>query len=79
MGNEFGLTSDEIKELVGIAYTGADVWGYANAMHLRAVQRKAPHLLIIGDAMQKVPGHMRQPYFGAIATQAGRDFLAALS
>lgn len=76
--NDFGLTKDEIAELAAIADTGADVWGYINARNLREVERKAPHLIIIGSAMQNVPGHMQQPYFGAIATDAGREFLANL-
>lgn len=78
-GNPYGLSPDAIRELAGIADTGADVWGYTNAVNLREVQAKAPHLITIGPAVQYVPGHMRQPYFGAIATDAGRDFLAGLN
>lgn len=78
MNNEYGISDEAVKELASIAATGADIWGYTNAVNLREVQAKAPHLIYIGNAMQKVPGHMRQPYFGAIATDAGRDWLASL-
>ena len=72
------LTHEEIAELAAVA-DGADVWGYANAKRLRAVQKKAPHLISIVRAMEKPPGHMRQPYFGAIATEAGRVALASIN
>lgn len=72
------LSHEEIAELAAVAQ-GADVWGYGNAKRLRSVQKKAPHLISICKAMEKPPGHMRQPYFGAIATEAGRDFLNALN
>lgn len=78
MKNEYGISAEAVKELAGIASTGADIWGYANAVNLREVQKKAPHLIYIGPAQQEVPGHMRQPYFGAIATDSGRDWLANL-
>lgn len=69
------LTPAEIEELRAVQ-NGADVWGYANAMLLRSVEAKAPKLIRIVAAMQKVPGHMRQPYFGCIATKAGIAALA---
>lgn len=75
MGNETKLTAAEIRELRACA-EGADVWGYANAKLLRSVQTKAPHLLQIVPAMERPPGHMQQPYFGCIATDEGREFLA---
>lgn len=56
---------------------GADVWGYGIAKHLRAVEKKRPELLRIVSAKQKPAGHLRQPYFGAIATSEGRKFLQA--
>jgi len=72
------LTVEEIAELRGVV-KGADVWGYANAGRLRSIQKKAPDLLDIVPAMDKPPGHMQQPYFGCIATAAGRKYLRALS
>lgn len=71
------LTAEEIAELAAVS-EGADVWGYSNAMRLRSVQRKAPQLINICKAMEQPPGHMQQPYFGAIATRAGLDFLSRI-
>lgn len=71
------LSPEEIDELRGVV-GGADIWGYANAGRLRSIQKKAPHLIEIVRAMASPPGHMQQPYFGCIATKAGRAALAAL-
>jgi hypothetical protein len=71
------LTTDEIAELRGVL-KGADVWGRPNAMRLRSIQKKAPELIDIVPAMDKPPGHMQQPFFGCIATAAGRQFLRAI-
>jgi hypothetical protein len=68
------LTAAEIVELRGVHH-GADIWGYENAMHLRSIQRKAPELIDIVSAKTRPAGHMRQPYFGCIATKAGRKYL----
>lgn len=72
------LTVEEIEELRGVV-GGADIWGYDNAGRLRSIQRKAPDLITICQAANRPPGHMRQPYFGAITTSQGRRFLAGLN
>lgn len=71
------LTAEEIAELRGVV-NGADVWGYGNAKRLRSIQKKAPDLIDIVPAMNRPPGHERQPYFGCIATAAGRQFLRTI-
>jgi hypothetical protein len=76
--NNIQLTEDEITELRGVA-KGADIWGYANASRLRSIQKKAPELIDIVPAMDKSPGHMQRPYFGCIATAAGREYLRTVS
>ncbi len=72
------LTEDELEVLAGVK-DGADVWGYRDARLLRSVQAKRPELIEIVPAMERPPGHMRQPYFGCIATEAGRQALKAAS
>ncbi len=72
------LTPEEIVDLRGVL-NGADVWGYANAKHLRSIQKKRPELIRIVKAHERPPGHCRQPYFGCIATAAGRKYLRNLS
>ncbi len=69
------LDADEVEELRNVA-DGADVWGYGNAMRLRSIEKKAPSLIRIVKAKNKPAGHLRQPYFGCIATKAGRAALA---
>lgn len=72
------LTHEEIAELAAVAH-GADVWGYNNAKLLRSIQKKAPHLINICKAMYKPKtGAEQLPYFGAIATDAGRTALARI-
>lgn len=69
------LTHEEIAVLIDVQ-DGADVWGYPEAKLLRSIQQKAPDLINIGKALESVPGHMRQPYFGCIATSKARRALA---
>lgn len=72
--NTTELTSAEYLALRAVA-NGADVWSYDIAMALRGVQKKAPKLVSIVKAKERPPGHMPQPYFGAVATDAGRALL----
>lgn len=69
------LTADELDALRQVEH-GADVYGYGIARDLRAIQRKAPELVSIGKAqMYRGNGVGVVPYFGAIATAAGRKVL----
>jgi len=68
------LTHEEVAALE-LVRAGADVWGYGEAMALRSVQKKAPGLITICKAMEQPAGHLRRPYFGAIATSKGRAAL----
>src|SRR5574340_1198704 len=69
------LTADELSALRKVEH-GADVYAYGIARDLRAIQRKAPELVSIGKPrMYRGDGTDRVPYFGAIATAAGRKFL----
>lgn len=70
------LTDEEMAELAAVK-NGADIWGYRNAQLLRSIQKKRPELIEIVPAMECPPGHLRQPYFGCIATDAGRALLRA--
>jgi len=69
------LTKHEIAALREVE-GGADVWGYGIAVNLRSVEKKRPELLKICRAKARLAGHLRQPYFGAVATVEGRKFLA---
>ena len=53
---------------------GADVFGYSIAQHLRSVQRKAPHFIVIVKPQMSAAGDgaAQQAYFGAILTFTGR-------
>lgn len=75
--NKVELTTDEIAVLRAVE-KGADIWGVYEAKDLRSIQRKAPELIDIVPAMEKPSGEKRQPYFGCIATKAGRDYLRAI-
>lgn len=65
-------------EVMRAVKDGADIWGYGDAALLREVQQYDPELIDIGRPMMAddVPGHCRQPYFGAILTNKGRAILA---
>ena len=52
------------------------MWGYFEARTLRDIEKKAPELVRIVKAKERPPGHMRQPYFGCIATAKARRALA---
>lgn len=55
---------------------GADVYSYELAGVLREIERQHPGLISIGPAqMVKHDGTGIEPYFGAIATPAGRKAL----
>jgi len=56
---------------------GADIYSRQVAMLLRQMARRRPPLVDIVEAMGAPEnGAARQPYFGCIATGAGRDLLA---
>lgn len=57
---------------------GADVYGYEPARFFREVSHLNPPLVeIVRPAAAPKNGALRQPYFGAILTAAGRAALAA--
>lgn len=57
---------------------GADIYGYEPARFFREVSRLDPPLVEITEpAAPPRNGAMRQPYFGAILTSAGRAALLA--
>jgi hypothetical protein len=57
--------------------SGADVWGYQHARILRDIERLHPQLIKIGKAKNAPKnGALQRPYFGAIATKAGKALLA---
>lgn len=69
------LQAKHIEAMRAVA-NGADVWAYGTAVDLREVQRAAPELITIGRAMMApADGAKQQPYFGAILTDAGREFV----
>ena len=67
---ESPLTNREF-ELLKTVQDGVDVWSPLVARDLRKLDAKRPGLLNICKAMQNVPGHMQQPYFGCITTRNG--------
>ncbi|CUJ53169.1 Uncharacterised protein [Achromobacter xylosoxidans] len=69
------LQAKHIEAMRAVA-NGADVWAYGTAVDLREVQRAAPELITIGRAMMAPDdGAKKQPYFGAVLTDAGREFV----
>lgn len=66
------LSLTERLALFSIA-DGADIYDRALAGVLRDIERKYPRLIHIGrPQMYQVDGTDQMPYFGAIATAAGR-------
>lgn len=64
------------KEALQSVRSGRDIWNFGLASDLRQVEKKCPHLLTICPAMNAPKdGTQRQPYFGCIATDAGREYL----
>lgn len=72
-----GLNPTEV-EMLRQVQDGADVWAYGPARLLRCVQAKAPEAIRIVRAKERPAGHLRQPYFGAKATAAGKRALARI-
>ena len=67
------LTRAHVDELYGVCH-GADITGYVNAIRCRELARL--DLVMITELMNPVDDVMApQPYFGCIATAAGREFL----
>jgi hypothetical protein len=56
--------------------SGSDVWSYIDAKLLREVEAAYPEFIQIGPCAADIPGHKRQPYFGAILTPRGIHALA---
>ncbi|WP_373047207.1 hypothetical protein [Vulgatibacter sp.] len=69
---EAELSEAELQLLKDVR-NGADVWGRPDARLCRQLEQRG--LVKIVDAMEKPPGHMRQPYFGCIATELGKQAL----
>lgn len=65
------LTAAE-KKALRLIVRGADITGYDLAKTLRGIEAKAPHLIDIGPEMGQYDVRDKLPYFGAIATAAGR-------
>ncbi|GAA0471797.1 hypothetical protein [Alkalibacillus silvisoli] len=76
------LNKEHLSEMKGIE-NGATIWGYKNAKLLREVQRFDSELLTIIDDLQELErienkvydGAKQLPYFGAILSEKGKEFL----
>lgn len=68
------LTARELVAMMAVE-DGADVFDWGIATDLRAVQKKAPHMLLIGKAQGRYKPTSQLPYFGCILTPAGIDAL----
>lgn len=67
-----GLTA-EMKMVMRAVKDGGDVWGRGEAMCIREIERRFPGLVKITRPMNAPKdGAAKQPYFGAILTDAGR-------
>lgn len=68
------------KQALAAVRDGADIYSYALAGTLRKIERDHPEMIHIGEPqMYKGDGTDRVPYFGAIATEAGRDACSEFS
>ncbi|MCR6108671.1 hypothetical protein HXA34_20460 [Salipaludibacillus agaradhaerens] len=75
------LNSKHIEEMRGIE-EGATIWGYVNAKLLREVQRFDHELITVVSVKElevientTYDGSGKLPYFGAILTKKGKEFL----
>ena len=68
------LTEDHFKAMEAVR-NGAEVFGYTTAQALRQVERNAPHLVHITPPMGNYKPYEQHPYFGAILTAAGKEYL----
>ncbi len=66
---------EALKQVVG----GADVLGYSLAKTLREIERNAPELICICDRQSEYGVRDRLPYFGAIVTKKGLEYLKSHS
>jgi hypothetical protein len=60
-----------LKQVIG----GADVFGYSLAKSLREIEKIAPELIYICDRQGDYKGYEQLPYFGAIVTKSGIEYL----
>lgn len=74
--------SEEHFKVMHAVRDGATIWGYYEAMKLREVQNFNQELItIVGIAdLERIiglefDGAKRMPYFGAILTRKGKEFL----
>lgn len=73
-GESFEFTREHIEAMEAVR-GGADVPDYLGAMKLREIERKRPELVSIGPIRGKYGKGERLPYFGAILTDEGIQFL----
>lgn len=72
---KYELTPEELAAIESVR-DGADVFGYSLAVDLRAIDNRYPGKLVqIVEAQGEYDAVGRLPYFGAIATDAGRRLL----
>ncbi len=69
------LTPDHLQALEDVR-DGADVYSRLVAERLRILEKEG--YVQIVDPMADIPGNQQQPFFGAIATQKGKDLLDTL-
>lgn len=69
------LTAKEKRALAAVG-EGCDVINPMLAATLRAIQKRSPDLIWIGDAMGVYPAGAHHPYFGAKLTAAGKAAIA---
>lgn len=70
------LTKDERAAILAVA-RGGDVTSYTLARTLLAVEKDFPGYVDIGPVMNRYSVYDKLPYFGAIATSAGRRAVKA--
>ncbi len=76
MNENIKLNNEQIaalREVVG----GADVFSHHTARILREIETIAPELIEIGHPMGVYKAIDEHPYFGAIVTRCGIEFLEA--
>ncbi|MDU0070055.1 MULTISPECIES: hypothetical protein [Bacillus] len=77
------LTEEHFEVMEGVGF-GATIWGYRDAKLLREVQQFDPSFIEIvpldelgkyDPTVKKLTGAERLPYFGAVITGAGFDYI----
>jgi hypothetical protein len=77
--SNLNISSQQIKSMAAVA-NGADVYNYGIALDLREVKSARPELIkITKPQAYSGDGTDEMPYFGAILTDLGRDFVAEKS